>query len=168
MRRKTAVLLAGWTCVLAVSALASAQPVAPVKARITSVAFKNLSGSTPQVTIRGSGFGARPAHDPSFPPTPPHGNTPPYGCTTTGKVGWDYGTQLWISVTSTTHSAWSAGRFRPALGELDCIGVTIVRYTGSQVVYRLAAGYHQGGFKLAAGDHYVVCVKGVKRRGVVG
>jgi hypothetical protein len=82
-------------------------------------------------------------------------------------VGWNYGTQLWISITSTTHSAWSAGRYRPALNELDCIGLTILKYTGNQVVYRLAAGYQQGGYKLVAGDHYVVSVKGAKSRGVV-
>ena len=82
-------------------------------------------------------------------------------------MGWNYGTQLWISITSTAHSAWSAGRYRPALNELDCIGLTILKYTGNQVVYRLAAGYQLGGYKLAAGDHYVVSVKGAKSRGVV-
>ena len=152
---------------LAVAAMASAEASAPAKARITSVAFKDVTGSNPQIMIRGSGFGSRPAHDPSFPPTPPQGNTPPYGCSATGKVGWNYGTQLWISITSTAHSAWSAGRYRPALNELDCVGLTILKYTGSQVVYRLAAGYRQGGYKLAVGDHYEVSVRGAKSRGVV-
>lgn len=82
-------------------------------------------------------------------------------------MGWNYGTQLWISITSTTHSAWSAGRYRPALNELDCIGLTIVKYTGNKVVYRLGAGYREGGYKLVAGDHYVVSVKTAKKRGVV-
>jgi hypothetical protein len=153
---------------LTVAAVASAQVSALARAKITSVTFKNVNGPNPQVTIRGSGFGARPAHDPSFPPTPPQGNTPPYGCSETGKVGWNYGTQLWISITSTTHLPWSAGRYRPALNELDCIGLTILKYTGNQVVYRLAAGYHEGGYKLAMGDRYVVSVKGAKRSGVVG
>jgi hypothetical protein len=141
--------------------------LAPTKARITSVAFKNVDGASPQVTIRGSGFGSRPAHDPSYQPKPPHGNTPPFGCSQTGNVGWDYGTQLWISITSAAHSGWSAGRYRPALNELDCIGLTIIRYTGSKIVYRLAAGYRQGGFELASGDRYVVSVKGATSRGVV-
>ena len=168
MRRETAALLVVCACMLAAAAGAGAQSSAPAKAKVTSVTFKNVNGANPQVTIRGSGFGARPAHDPSFPPTPPQGNTPPYGCSETGKVGWNYGTQLWISITSTTHSAWSAGRYRPALNELDCIGLTILRYTGNQVVYRLAAGYKEGGYKLIVGDHYVISVKNAKRRGVVG
>jgi len=168
MRRETAALLVVCSCFLAAGSVASAHSLAPAKAKIASVAFTGLSGPNPQVTIRGSGFGVRPAHDPSYPPTPPQGNTPPYGCSETGKVGWNYGTQLWISVTSATHSAWSAGRYRPALGELDCIGLTILKYTGNRVVYRLGSGYEQGGYKLAAGDHYVVSVKGAKRSGVVG
>ena len=167
MRRETAALVLACSCVLAVASLASAATAAAAKARITSVTFKNVGGASPQVTIRGAGFGSRPAHDPTYQPTPPQGNTPPFGCTQTGYVGWNYGTQLWISITSTTHAGWSAGRYRPALNELDCIGLTIIRYTGTQVVYRLAAGYRQGGFELAAGDHYVVSVKGAKSRGVV-
>lgn len=168
MRRETAALFLMCACVLTAGSAASAERTSPVKGKVTSVAFKGVNGPSPQVTIRGSGFGARPAHDPSFPPTPPQGNTPPYGCSETGKVGWNYGMQLWISITSTTHSPWSAGRYRPALHELDCIGLTIVKYTGNEVVYRLGAGYHQGGYKLAAGDHYIVSVKGANRRGVVG
>ena len=153
---------------LTVAAVASAQVSALARAKITSVTFKNVNGPNPQVTIRGSGFGARPAHDPSFPPTPPQGNTPPYGCSETGKVGWNYGTKLWLSVTSSTHSPWSAGRYRPALSELDCVGIVILRYTGSQVRFRLGAGYHQGGYKLTAGDHYVASVNGALRHGTVG
>jgi len=168
MRREIAALLIICSCALAVASAAGAHALAPAKAKITSVSFKNVNGTAPQITIRGSGFGSRPAHDPSFPPSPPQGNTPPYGCSETGNVGWNYGTQLWISITSTTHSAWSAGRYRPALNELDCIGLTILRYTGNQVVYRLGAGYHEGGYKLAAGDRYVVSVKGTRNRGVVG
>lgn len=168
MRRGTAALLVFCVSLLAVASVASALPSTPAKAKIASVSFKNVNGQNPQVTIRGSGFGARPMHDPSFQPTPPQGNAYPYGCTETGRVGWNYGTQLWISITSTSHSPWSAGRYRPGLNELDCIGLTILKYTGNQVVYRLAAGYHEGGYKLAMGDHYVVSVKGAKKSGVVG
>jgi hypothetical protein len=141
---------------------------APERARITSVAFSQIGGQSPLVTIHGSGFGAKPTPSPTFAPTPPQGNTPPYGCSATGKVGWNYGTKLWVSVTSSTHSPWSAGRYRPALQELDCVGIVILRYTGSQVRFRLGAGYHEGGYKLIAGDRYTASVNGATKRGVVG
>jgi hypothetical protein len=171
MRRETAAIVFGGvllTIAFAGVSAASARESAIAKARITSVAFRQLSSPSPEVIIHGSGFGSRPAPNPSFRPTPPNGNTPPYGCSATGKVGWDYGTQLWLSVTSTSHAPWAAGRYRPKLQELDCIGLTLLKYTGNQVVYRLAAGYHAGGFQLTKGDHFTASVKGSIKRGLVG
>ena len=137
------------------------------KARITSVFFEMLGGGSPVIIVHGSGFGARPAPNPSFRPTPPSGNTPPYGCMATGKVGWDYGTQLWISVASPGEPSWSAGHYRPALQELDYVGITILKYSGNEVIFRVGAGYRALGFKMAAGDRYTASVKGAVKRGAV-
>jgi len=146
---------------------ASANEAAPAKARITSVVFEQLSGGAPVVTISGSGFGAAPSPRPSYRPMPPQGTSPPYGCSATGKVGWDYGTRLWISFKSPGKPLWSAGRYRPGLQELDCVGISILRYSGNVVLFRLGAGYRAFHFKIRRGDEYTASVKGAVKHGTV-
>jgi hypothetical protein len=114
------------------SAVGSAAPASP---KITSVSFRG-GPANPTVTIVGSGFGSRPQPSPSYRPTPPKGTTPPYGCTTTGNVGYDYGTKLWLADLKQGR-VWSAGRYRPALKELDCVGLLLTSYTQTKIVYRL-------------------------------
>jgi hypothetical protein len=120
------------------------------------------------VIVKGAGFGARPRPNPSYRPTPPKGSTPPYGCTATGNVGWDYGTQLWIAFTAPSgRPLWSAGRYRPSLRELDCVGLTSLKYSGTSISFRLGAGYHALGLNLPKGVTYTLAVKGVSKRGTV-
>lgn len=156
-----------WTFALvAVFALASvgAEASSRAPARITSVTFTG-SPSNPVVTIVGSGLGTRPQPSPSYKPTPPHGNVAPYGCTTTGNVGYDYGTRLWLA--DSAGSGWSAGRYRPGIHELDCVGLLIVGYSPTKVVYRLGADYRAHGYRLNLGDHYEASVNGGVKRGTV-
>lgn len=96
-------------CLLA-PASTQASEVTRAKPSITSVGFDMLESASPVVVIRGSGFGTRPAPNPRFRPAPPKGNVQPYRCTATGKVGWDYGDQLWISLKSQDKPSWSPAR----------------------------------------------------------
>ena len=134
-------------------------------ATITSVAFAG-SAANPTITIVGAGFGARPQPAPPYRPRPPQGTASPYGCTTTGNVGYDYGTQLWLSDGAPGH-IWSAGRYRPKIKELDCVGLLILSYSPTKVVYRLGVDYKAHGYQLSEGDPYRVSVKGTTNRGVV-
>jgi hypothetical protein len=157
----------------ALSAIATGVPVgvavaheaAPATA-IKGVTFERLKDAG-VVIVRGSGFGSPPAPNPSYRPTPPRGNAPPYGCSATGKVGWDYGTQLWISFKRPGAPLWSAGRYRPALQELDCVGIIILEYTPQRVTFRLGSGYRFFHFQIKPGDRFTVSVRGAVKRGSV-
>ena len=162
MRRSGHAVLVACGLVLAWCAVGLAAPASP---KITSVSFTG-SPANPMVTIVGAGFGSRPQPSPSYKPTPPKGTTPPYGCTTTGNVGYDYGTKLWLADLKQGR-VWSAGRYRPGLKELDCVGLLISSYTQTKVVYRFGADYKVHGYQLAAGDPYQVSINGVQKRGVV-
>ena len=80
--------------------------------------------------------------------------------------GFDYGTSLFLE-DRTQQPVWSAGRYRPQLNELDCIGVIVVKFTPALVVFRLGASYGEGQFKLVANDAYTVDVNLVRFHGRV-
>ena len=164
MRQNRLTLACGLALATAFALVAGAQG-SPARARITSVTFTG-SPSNPLVTIAGSGFGTRPHPSPSYKPTPPNGTAPPYGCSTTGNVGYDYGTRLWLA-DLVPGAIWSAGRYRPGIHELDCVGLLIMRYSSTKVVYRLGADYKVHGYRLNAGDPYQVAVNGAVKRGRV-
>jgi hypothetical protein len=165
-RRARILVLAGSviavTCVLTPAA-AAARATAPAAAApvITSVVISG-SVASPRVTIRGHHLGVKPGRLPSYHP-PGHPLCP------TAKpknhlasYGYDYGTDLFISDLSAS-PIWSAGRYRPKLGELDCIGVIINRYTASTIVFHLGKAYpHFAGapahYRLAPGDRFEVGV----------
>ena len=60
---------------------------------------------------------------------------------------------------------WSAGRYRPGINELDCVGMLIRSYTQTKVVYRLGVDYKVHRYQLAEGDPYQVSVNGALKRG---
>lgn len=138
---------------------------AHTQAKITSVSFSG-GASNPTVTIVGSGFGSRPQPAPSYKPAPPNGTRPPYGCTTSGNVGYDYGTKLWLA-DAAKGRGWAAGRYRAGVKELDCVGLLVSSYTPTKIVYRLGADYEVHHYKLAAGDPYQISVNGTSEHGVV-
>ena len=152
-------------CGLILSAWCAVASAAPEQARITTVSFTG-SVANPTVTVVGSGLGSPPRPSPSFPPAPPKGAAPPYGCTTAGGVGYDYGTRLWLADPAQGR-VWSAGRYRPALKELDCVGLVLRSYTATKVVYRLGADYRVHRYELAEGDPYQISVNGAVKRGIV-
>jgi hypothetical protein len=165
-RRWVGCALFGAGLLAAVSASASA--AAPT---ITSVTFTG-SQAHPVITIVGSAFGSRPSPDPTYhPPSPTHPlcDVKPVG--KLSRYGYDYGTHLFLQDSATT-PAWSAGRYRPGLRELDCIGLIIKTYTPTKIVYQLGAGYPHipnttPTYALAPGDAYVVGVDGTQYTGTV-
>jgi hypothetical protein len=143
-----------------------AAPAALARPRVTGVAFKGTV-VRPTIVITGTGFGTRPAHSPSYQPKPPLGNKSPYGCRSGGDVGWDYGNKLWIELHPAGTATWSAGRFRPALKELDCVGLIAVSYSKTRISFRLGKDYLVEGYDLSAGTGFKVGVKGATKSGTV-
>lgn len=143
-----------------------AAPAALARPRITRVAFKGTV-VRPTIVITGSGFGARPAHNPSFEPKPPGGNKSPYGCRSGGDVGWDYGNNLWLELTPPGEATWRAGRFRPALKQLDCVGLVGLSYSKTRISFRLGKDYLVQGYDLSNGSTFKVGVKGATKTGTV-
>jgi hypothetical protein len=138
--------------------------------RITSVVFTG-GEAHPVITVRGHGFGAEPRRDPGYHP-PGHPLCPvkkPKG--NLKRFGYDYGTSLFLQ-NSSGNPIWAAGRYRPALDELDCIGVIVTKYTSSKLVFKLGAAYpHYPGapatYHLKNGNVYIVQVKGSRMTGHV-
>ncbi|MGZ6838620.1 MAG: hypothetical protein ACXVGE_22395, partial [Blastococcus sp.] len=130
-----------------------------------SISSVVITGSQahPVITIKGSGFGSRPAPNPAYhPPALTHRLCPAKPVEPLARYGWDFGTHLYL-VDSSQHPAWAAGRYRPALGELDCIGLLLSKYTATEIVFRLGAAYPTipgapAHYALAAGDEYTVSV----------
>ena len=138
---------------------------------ITAVTFTG-GQAHPVITIVGSGFGAQPSPNPSYhPPSLTHPLCPVKPTKPLAAYGFDYGTRLFL-VDSTAHPGWAAGRYRPGLRELDCIGFLIEHYTPTKIVYRLGAAYPHvptapATYALAAGDSYTVGVNGASFSGKV-
>jgi hypothetical protein len=148
-----------------VFALAAA-PAALARPRITKVTVQGTI-VRPTIVITGSGFGSRPARKPSYKPKPPRGNRAPYSCTTGGDVGYDYGTSLWLEVHPAGAPTWSAGRYRPALKELDCVGLVALSYSNTRISFRLGKDYLVQSYDLSAGTGFKVGVKGATKSGTV-
>jgi hypothetical protein len=114
--------------------------------------------TNPTVTIRGTDLD----YDP-YRATPPR--NPPYNPSNQklcpveiqGTPGYDYGTRLYF-VDRSAKPEWSAGRYRPKLGELDCIGLIITRYTSGEVVFRFGGFFRQRHYRVKAGDFVGVAV----------
>ena len=164
--------LAGF--VVGVMVLCFAAPVWATGAAAPSISSVVFTGSQaqPVITITGTGFGTRPASNPSYaPPALTHPLCPVKPALPLPRYGLDYGTSLYLLDTS-QHPAWAAGRYRPGARELDCIGLLIARYTPTTIEVRLGAAYpevrgYPAHYALASGDAYVVSVAGVRFSGRV-
>jgi hypothetical protein len=142
---------------------AVAAPTAP--ARIASVAFSGGSAK-PTITIRGQHLGTRPLPNPAYNPLGHPPLCPPSPTKPPSAYGYDYGMSLFIEDRS-QEPVWSAGRYRPALNELDCVGVVVVKFTPGLVVLRLGAFYREAKLKLAPNDEYTLGVNTARFRGRV-
>ena len=129
-------LIAGVAAVLASVALAAAG------ASITSLHVTG-SPSHPVFTITGHGL----AVPPTNPKTSPS-NQKLCPVVIKGNAGFDYGTRFSLIVwngqlNSTNTERYAGGRYRPALNELDCIGLIVQKATPKQIRFTLGAAYLQ-------------------------
>jgi hypothetical protein len=136
---------------------------------ITRVSFSGTATS-PVITITGKALGAKPKPDPNLSPAkagkkygaacnkqPLQGN---------GKDGFDFGaTALGVGWGTTAPTGYSAGTY--VAGEyLDCIGLVISSYSSTKIVLHPGCQYALYS-QLAAGDKFLVQVKGVTKSGTV-
>jgi hypothetical protein len=129
----TAALLAG---------LALAMPSRSLGTSITSLRVTG-SSSHPVFTISGSGLSV----PPKSPKTSPS-NQKLCPIVINGNAGFDYGTRfsliVWnAQVNSANAQRYAGGRYRPALNELDCIGLIVLKATPRQIRFTLGAAYLQ-------------------------
>jgi hypothetical protein len=140
--------------VLAVALALVAVPAAVAKPTIKSVAFKGTI-VRPTIVITGTGFGKRPARVKAKSAT----------CRSSGDVGYDYGTSLWLEVTPAGGGNWAAGRSKGKT--VDCIGLVALSWSSTRVTYRLGSYYLTSGVDLTRGSGYRVGVKGATKTGTV-
>ena len=57
-----------------------------------------------------------------------------------GNAGLDYGTSLYLNDNT---GNFAAGRYRPTLNELDCIGLIVTKFTPTEIDFRPGSGYQQ-------------------------
>lgn len=114
--------------------------------------------------MTGTGLGQQPATNPDY---TPEGHQlcplPP-----SGDQGYDYGTNLYLYDPARN---WAGGRYRPELGELDCIGLLVQSFTPDKIVFKFGSAYaqyqKQDNYLLAEGDPYEMAVNGAVSKGTV-
>jgi len=124
---------------------------------------------TPVLTINGQGFGARPTPQPPGPPSEVRPQNGRINCNfSAGREGLDYGTELYVQ---TADDTFSAGRYRPEIGDLDCVGLLLAQYSDTLIVLRFGGAYSAGrakyNYTIHSGDRYEIVVKTAMLRGVV-
>jgi hypothetical protein len=114
--------------------------------------------TNPTITIRGTDLNYDPyqATPPRNPATTPS-NQKLCPVEIKGTPGFDYGTRLYF-VDRSAKPEWSAGRYRPKLGELDCIGLIVTRYTSGEVEFHFGGFFHQNHYRVNPGDFVGVAV----------
>jgi hypothetical protein len=155
---------------VAVAAGAAAAPRG--QAKISQVTITGTERN-PLITVRGQHLGSRPLPNPAYHPLGHPPLCPPQPTKPQSAYGFDYGTKLYIA-DSTQQPNWSGGRYRPSLGELDCVGVVVVSFTQSKAVFRLDAAYREPlenspdrTYHLKENDVFVVGVNGARVTGRV-
>lgn len=141
-RRRFAAAVAALLTCAAVTGVGLAARTHAVAASITSL---KVSGSStrPVFTMTGHGL-ALPKPNPAAAPT----NQTLCPLKTTGNVGYDYGTQFallaWDAQPADTNNLlYAAGRYRPSLNELDCIGIVVLTHSETRVSFTLGHAYQQ-------------------------
>ncbi len=140
--------------------------LAGTSAHITSLTMSGTSAA-PEVTVKGSGFGSRPAPHPSY---PPEGRS---GCPVepAARAGHLYGTQLYFADLNAKKGSindpgqirsWTAGQASST--QFDCIGIVIDRWTSTRVRFHFGDVYGkflpQNTYFLSNGDRVRVVVRG--------
>ncbi|MHB8657127.1 MAG: hypothetical protein ACYC91_04110 [Solirubrobacteraceae bacterium] len=139
-----------------------AKPSAPI---IRSVATSG-SVAAPEITVKGSGFGSRPAPDPAnF-----AAELKPMGCPVVpaAKAGHLFGTLLYftdLKAKRGTYKNWTAGQFTPgSSGFFDCVGLVIDQWSSTKVRFHFGASYGKvfpgNTYFFSNGDRFKVFVRG--------
>jgi len=128
--------------VAALAVLLASVAGAAARGSITSLRVTG-SPSHPVFTITGRGLSV----PPKSPKTSPS-NQKLCPVVIKGDAGFDYGTRFSLIVwngqlNSTNTQRYAGGRYRPALNELDCIGLIVQAATPKQIRFTLGAGYLQ-------------------------
>jgi hypothetical protein len=150
----TAVLVAMLSCLVGAG---------PVSARVQGSKIGNPSigkiifGGTPTnpgITITGSDLTYDPYYGTEMPtpsPTFSPGGHPGCPVNFKGPQGHDYGTRLFV-VDKSAKPIWAAGRYRPQLGELDCIGLIVEKWESGAIQFHFGSYFRIGHFHLDKGD----------------
>ena len=147
------------------TSLAMAASLAP---KITSVTFHG-SERDPVITVRGLRLGARPKPNPVYHPLGHPPLCPTHPTKPLAAYGLDFGGGgLFVDDRSQT-PVWAAGRYRPQVSELDCIGLVVSSFSPTKAVFRLGAAYREPtsdrashSYDLAEGDTVIVGVNGAR------
>jgi len=150
-------------------ASAALAPFASASARagvtITKVSFTGTVAA-PVITVTGTGFGTKPAEDPSGSPARATAGCRSQRLAGNKKDGFDYGpTGLSIGWGISPPSGYNAGA-DVAGRYLDCIGVEIESYTPTKVVFSLGCQYALYSPARAQED-FLVQVRGATKKGVI-
>lgn len=101
------------------------------------------SVSRPIFTISGAGL-AVPRPNPAVSPS----NQKLCPLRISGNAGLDYGTSFYLigwdaQVGDSNSQLYAAGRYRPRLSELDCIGIVVLAHTPTRVTFTFGHAYVQ-------------------------
>jgi hypothetical protein len=65
-----------------------------------------------------------------------------------GNAGLDYGNTFFVNMwdgqpQDSNAQLYAAGRYRPTLNELDCIGIVVLKHTPNRITFTFGHGYQQ-------------------------
>jgi len=111
----------------------------------TSTTEPTSTQQKPIIIIHGQSLGTLPPRDPTTTPS----NQPLCPVAIEGTPGYDYGTRLYVAF-----GGVAAGRYRPSLNELDCLGLIVTKFTTTEVDLQIGGFYTQTypKFALTAGE----------------
>ena len=114
--------------------------------------------TNPDVIVRGTDLDYQPYH-PIPPKSPSYNPSNQKDCPVAikGIPGYDYGQRLYF-VDKSAKPEWSAGRYRPAIHELDCIGIIVTSYTSGQVEFHFGGFFKQSHYRVNPGDFVGIVV----------
>ncbi len=158
--RARAVAIGAAVALIVSTSVAVAKPAA----KITSVTTSGTSAK-PEITVKGKGFGRRPAANPKNFAAGSKAN----GCPSVpaAKAGRLYGTQLYftdLKAKKGSYKNWTAGQFTPGSnGFFDCVGLVIDSWSNTKVRFHFGATYGKNfpmnKYFVSNGDRYKVYVR---------